>query len=117
MQQYLIDLTNFNEETTSLRLDYEADIDAYRSERQLYEVQLLNYREELAELEVDRVTATSSAESTIEALNDDFGWTFVDRDNESAYFGTLSRTWLAQAIIILVLLSGTVIMQKRKDVA
>ena len=117
MQQYLDELFAYNETITQLRQAYEAEIAAYRVERELHQVRLIAYQSELAELELSRAAATGSAEARIRFFYNDFGWTFVDKQDEAGYLRTLLTTWLAQSTIILLLFAGTVIMQRRRDMA
>lgn len=115
--QYLSDLAVYNEEIAQLQTDYETDLAAYRVERELYQVELAAYHTELAELQVGRAKATGSAEASIRVFNDDFRWSFADKEDDVAYYSTILSVWGAQVIIILVLLTGIAIMQKRRDLA
>lgn len=117
LQQYLNELSAFNEEVTEIRHAYEIDLAHYRVERELHQVRQFVYQTELTELELNRAAATGSAEARIRFFHNDFGWTFVDKENEGLYMQTLLTTWLAQSTIILVLLAGTLVMQRRRDVA
>jgi hypothetical protein len=116
LQAYLDELAAYNDEVSSLRQDFENELAEWRAEQQLYQAQLVRYQTELAELEVDRATAIGSAETSIRRFNDDYGWTFVDQDNQEAYYRRMLSTWAAQLIIISVLFVGTIVMQKRRDV-
>jgi hypothetical protein len=80
-------------------------------------VELAAYHTELAELQVGRAKATGSAEASIRVFNDDFRWSFADKEDDVAYYSTILSVWGAQVIIILVLLTGIAIMQKRRDLA
>jgi ABC-type multidrug transport system ATPase subunit len=84
--------------------------------QQLFQLQMATYQREVAELEIARGKATSSAEARIRLFNEDFAWTFVDKDSDD-YNRTLFTTWSAQAAIMLVLFVGTILLQKRRDVA
>jgi hypothetical protein len=117
LQQFLTDLFAFNEEVTRLRHTYEIDLAHYRVEREMHQVRQFVYQAELAELELSRAAAIGSAEARIRFFHNDFGWTFVDKSDEARYFRTLLTTWIAQSTIILILLAGTIIMQRRRDVA
>ena len=58
-----------------------------------------------------------SAESSIQLYKDQFGWTFVNKNDRAGYLNKLYITWGAQAIIIVLLLAATIILQKRREVA
>jgi hypothetical protein len=48
-------------------------------------------------------------------MTQNFGWTWIDKDDSAAYLGKLAGTWIAQGVIMGVLLVGIVFFQKRKD--
>lgn len=116
LQAYLNDLGIYNDEVASLQDEYKERIDDWQAEQESYMDDIRAYQEELTELKVKRAVAVGAAESTIENYKDDFGWTFVDKADEEGYHRSLFGTWAAQLIIILVLLAGTVFMQKKRDV-
>jgi ABC transport system ATP-binding/permease protein len=117
LQQYLQALLAYNDTVTQLRQAYEGELATYRVEQELHQVRLAAYQADLAELELLRAAASGSAEARIGFFYDDYGWTFVDKSDDAAYLRTLLTAWAAQLTIILVLFTGTIIMQKRRDVA
>lgn len=116
LQLYLSELDKYNAEVATLQDDYKAEIDSWQQEQEDYKDKIQTYQEDLTELEVKRATAIGAAESTIERYKDDFGWTFLDKEDRGNYLKTIVKTWIAQVVIILVLFVGTVYMQKRRDV-
>jgi hypothetical protein len=127
MQLYLSELDAYNAEVTQLQEDYndevtelqdqyKADIEEWQEANEDYKDAFATYQEDLTELEVDRAIAIGAAESIMEQYKDDFGWTFVNKDDRSEYLKTIVFTWIAQIAIILVLFGATVYMQKRRDV-
>ncbi|MCI0398652.1 MAG: FHA domain-containing protein [Chloroflexi bacterium] len=116
MNQYFEQLAAFNREVAEAQAVYEADVAAYRVEQELHEVQQTAYQAEKAELEIARAAATSSAEAQIRIFYEDFSWTFVNKENRADYYGTVLTVWVAQIVIIFLLLAGTVFVQKRRDV-
>jgi ABC transport system ATP-binding/permease protein len=117
MQAYLVELGEYNTAVSQLQREYQVDAATYSVERELHQVRTFVYRGDLAELELTRAAAIGAAESRIRFFHDDFGWTFVDKNDEATYFQTLFTAWVAQLIIILVLFLGTVALQRRRDVA
>jgi ABC-type multidrug transport system ATPase subunit/pSer/pThr/pTyr-binding forkhead associated (FHA) protein len=113
--EYLNQLDTYNDEVEKLRDDYKAEVDAWKDEQDKYKEDLIAYRTRLTDLEVKRATAVGSAESTIRRFKDQYGWTFVNKEDRPAYLKTLYTTWTAQIIICLVLFIGTVLMQKRQE--
>ena len=63
-----------------------------------------------------RAIAIGAAESSIERFKDDFGWTFLNKDDKKVYYPGLLKSWLAQIVIISILFGATVFVQKRRDV-
>jgi hypothetical protein len=116
IQPYLDKLDNYNDEVTKLNDDYKAKEKVYKTQQEDFKDALTKYRIDLTDLEVKRATAVGSAESTIRRFKDQYGWTFVNKKDRSAYLKTLFTTWGAQIIICLILFTGTVIMQKRTEV-
>jgi ABC-type multidrug transport system ATPase subunit len=83
---------------------------------ELFQVQMAAYQTEVAEQELARGKATSSAEARIRLFKEDFEWTFVDKDGAD-YNRTIAVVWGAQVAIMLVLFVATIVFQKRRDVA
>jgi len=115
LQKYLNDLNVFNNDVSKLQDDYKVRINAWQDEQVQYKDQIKTYQKDLTELEVKRALAIGSAEATIKRFKDDYGWTFLDKQNRGEYLGTIFETWIAQLVIILVVFFGTVIMQKRRE--
>jgi hypothetical protein len=70
----------------------------------------------LTDLEVNRAIAIGAAESSIERYKDDFGWTFLNKEDKKVYYAGLIKTWIAQIVLITLLFGATVFVQKRRDV-
>jgi hypothetical protein len=116
LQIYLNDLTVYTDEVSELQDEYKDEIDAWQEEQESYKDEMVVYQEELTELEVKRAIAIGAAEASIERYKEDFGWTFMDKDNREKYLGTIFSTWAAQVLIISIIFLGTIFMQKRRDV-
>jgi len=115
LQKYLADLDVYNKDVDKIRTDYQTKIDDWKKEQDNYKTAIETYQTDLTELKVKRAIAVGSAESTIRRYKDDYGWTFINKEDRTTYLNTLYTTWGAQSIIILVLFIGTVIMQKRRE--
>ena len=103
---------NYNDEVTKRQDDYKAKINAWQDEQETYRTQIEAFQKD----EVKRAVAIGAAESTIENYQKNFGWTFVDKEDQAGYHKVLFGTWGAMLVIILVLLAGTVYMVKKRDV-
>ena len=117
LQKYLSDSANYNDEASQRQEEYKKEIDVWQDKQEVYKDDLKTYQVDITNLKVDRATAVGSAESTISRFKDQYGWTFVDKKDRSAYLQMLITTWIAQIIICIVLFIGTIIMQKRSEVA
>lgn len=115
LQKYLADLDTYNQDVDEIRNKYQEDIDAWKAEQDTYKTDIETYQKDLTELKVKRAIAVGSAEATIRRYKDDYGWTFINKNDRQNYLNTLYTTWGAQSIIILVLFVGTVILQKRHE--
>ena len=116
LQVYLNDLNIYNDEVAKLQDEYKTEINHWQDEQESYKDDIQTYQEDLTELEVKRALAVGSAEATIKRYQDDYGWTFLDKDDRENYLRTIIKTWIAQLVIIVVVFTGTVIIQKRRDI-
>ena len=112
---YLVALQDYQEEVNRIQDQYKAEIEAYQAEGEIYKAEVTAYQTELAHWGIDRMSAISGAEGLIDTMNDNFGWTFVNKDDTLSYSMRISFTWFAQGIIILVMAGLTLILIKRKD--
>ncbi len=115
LQKYLADLDTYNKDVDEIRTKYQEDIDTWKAEQDSYKTDIETYQKDLTELKVKRAIAVGSAEATIRRYKDDYGWTFINKNDRENYLNTLYTTWGAQSIIILILFVGTVILQKRHE--
>lgn len=107
---------NYNDQVTKQQDDYKAEINKWQQANEDYKDTFATYQKDLTELKVKRAVAVGAAESTIENYQKNFGWTFVDKQDQAGYHKLLFGTWGAMLVIILVLLAGTIYMVKRRDV-
>jgi ABC-type multidrug transport system ATPase subunit/pSer/pThr/pTyr-binding forkhead associated (FHA) protein len=110
---YQADLEAYQAEVAAFQTE---ESEAYAQELQEYNEEILSYQAELAAWVGAREASAGLAEAMIRQFKQDFGWTFVNKENESVYLSTVSNTWIAQGIIIIVLFGAILIVQKRKDV-
>ena len=120
--EYREKIQAWQEEATQIQDSYRAEVEVYRAELQVFEAEVGAYQERFATRERERVewqiaqeASILPAESIIRQFYGGFGWTFVDQSNPDVYPSTIYRTWIAQVIIIVVLLGLILVAQKRKD--
>ena len=116
LQAYLAELDTYNQEVADIQDQYKSDMDDWQDAQETYKDELEQYQEDLTELEVKRAISIGSAEGSIKRYKEDFGWTFMDKEDREKYLGTIFMTWAAQAVIIFIIFLGTIFMQKRRDV-
>ncbi len=125
--EYLDALEAYQEEVGEIQAAFQADLDAYRAEAAVFQSETVavetaraEYLEARARWEAQNQAAIAAAvlpaEETIGRTERDFGWLFVDKNNEAEYWGTITTTWIAQSTIIGLLFFLILILQKRKDV-
>jgi ABC-type multidrug transport system ATPase subunit/pSer/pThr/pTyr-binding forkhead associated (FHA) protein len=117
LQTYLGALNQYNADVSKLQDGYKEKINAWQDAQEQYKNLIETYQKDLTELKVKRALAIGSAEATIQRYKEDYGWTFLDKKDRGNYLGLIIKTWIAQLIIIAIVFTGTVIMQKRRDVA
>lgn len=96
--------------------DYEADNREYIEAQMAWTVEQARLEGELQAWQARREASVIGPEQLIRQFQPEFGWTFVDKNNESEYWGTIFKTWLAQSSIIFLLFLAILVLQKRKDV-
>ncbi len=115
MSEYFLKLQDYQKEVKGIQDLYKAEMETYEARADLYSEDMEKYQKDLAEWEIERNGAVSSAEGLIEPIYDNFKWTFVDKSDKAAYYGKISRTWMMQGVIILVLMVAAVLLIWRKD--
>ncbi|MFN2137981.1 MAG: FHA domain-containing protein [Candidatus Promineifilaceae bacterium] len=116
------EVTAWQEQANQIQADFDAQMDLYRADVALYRAQVEDYQERALAAEraqVERRIAIESAvlpaEELIRQFEPGFGWSYVDKNDASAYRSMIIYTWAAQLLIIVVLFVLTMVMQKRKD--
>jgi hypothetical protein len=116
MAEYLDALEVWQEEVDVIQSDYQAQLDVYQDELEDYQDARADYERENGEWKADRASAVVPAETLIERMDRDFGWTFVNKEDPAVYYGKIFQTWIAQGIYSTVLFVTILFLQKRKDV-
>jgi hypothetical protein len=116
MAEYFGALERYQDDVAQIQDLYKAHMKAYQAEADLYAVQAKAYQEERTTWMMTRTGSIEAAEGVVEIFNRDFGWTFTDKSDRSTFLARVAMTWVAQLVIILVLLAGVFLAVKRKDV-
>jgi hypothetical protein len=112
---YLVALQDYQEEANLIQDQYKADIEDYQARGDVYKAEVTAYQTELAEWGIDRMSAISSGEGLIKNMVEEFGWTFVNKEDSSYYYRRIITTWIAQSLLILIMFGITLFLIKRKD--
>jgi hypothetical protein len=115
MVQYMNALKSYQDEVQVIQDQFRSEMDLYRSQADLYAAQMKDYQTAKISYDAARSTAVGSAEALIKGNIDMMGWTFVNTRNIGNLITWITRTWIAQFIIIgvyFVLILGLI---KRKD--
>jgi ABC-type multidrug transport system ATPase subunit/pSer/pThr/pTyr-binding forkhead associated (FHA) protein len=115
MADYFEAMEAYQEETEQIQDEYKTEMKAYEAEADIYQAEMEAYQEQQLEWEIARAKAVDSAEGLVESFNEEFGWTFIDKENPRVFASRTAITWAAQGLIILLLLGGVLLIVKRKD--
>lgn len=115
MAEYFEAMEVYQEEVTAIQDEYRAEMEGFEAEAEVYQAEMEAYQEENLEWEITREAAVNPAEGLIGTIYEDYGWTFVDKNDTQAFWSKILTTWTAQVVIIVVLLLGVLLMVKRKD--
>jgi hypothetical protein len=115
MAGYLTSLQNYQEEVNRIQALYKADIENYQALGEIYKDEATEYQTKVTQWRIDRLSAINSAEGLIAVMYNDFGWTFINKDDNLGYYQRIILTWMAQGILIVIMAGITLIFIKRKD--
>jgi ABC-type multidrug transport system ATPase subunit len=94
---------------------YEEELQQFRSDAQEYQACIVNAESAQVEYRIAVEAAVLPAEELIRQFYPGFGWTYVDKEDTSAYRSMIITTWIAQLVIILILFVLIMFLLKRKD--
>jgi ABC-type multidrug transport system ATPase subunit/pSer/pThr/pTyr-binding forkhead associated (FHA) protein len=114
---YLESLKDYQDQVEKIRSDYKAQVDQYQAEADIYTAEVADYQKERVQWEINRASAIEPAEASIDLAIEQFGWSFMNKADPEVFWFRLGKTWFAQSLIIAVLFTGILVLQKRKDVA
>jgi ABC-type multidrug transport system ATPase subunit/predicted component of type VI protein secretion system len=114
---YFQDFKVWKANAESIQADYEARLAAYQAQAAIYQTEVVAYQQALAEYQIPRNAAIGKSEGLVKKIQEDMGWTFVDKHDLVASAIKVGGGWAAQSFIIGLLFVGIVILQKRKDAA
>jgi hypothetical protein len=101
---------------SQVQADYKRQIEAYQAQSEVYKSEVITYQTELAEWQIAQASAVTPAESVVDQFYKNFPWIYVDKEDSVTYWAKITKTWLVQSFIIVVLFVAILFLQKRKDV-
>jgi len=115
MVQYMNALKSYQDEVQVIQNQFRSEMDLYRSQADLYTAQMKDYQTAKISYDAARITAVSSAEALIKSNIDMMGWAFVNIRDIENLITWITKTWIAQLIIISVYFVLILVFIKRKD--
>ncbi len=115
LTEYLEALRIYQEETDRIRADYELRIEAHQSQAEVFQAEFKASQEELIDWQMQRNAAVGAAEGLIDGLTQEFGWTFVNKNDAGQYWSRIFTAWFAQVVISSALFLLILFFIKRKD--
>ncbi|HUV27494.1 MAG TPA: FHA domain-containing protein [Anaerolineales bacterium] len=115
MVQYMNALNSYQDEVQLLQDQFRSEMDLYRSRADIYTAQIKDYQIERISYDAARIKAIGTAGALIQGNKEMMGWAFVNVRDVNNLITWITKTWLAQLIIIgvyFVLILGFI---KRKD--
>jgi hypothetical protein len=115
MSEFFNELKAWEAQVTQIQADYKRTISAYQAQAEVYKVEAVAYQEALAKWQIARASAIEPAESFIKEVSEDYGWTYVNKENKPVYLRKIFIDWVAELALISLLFVGILLMMKRKD--
>jgi len=115
--QYMNALQSYQDGVTRIQDDYRNQMKLYEAEAKVYQAEMVKYQEALSKYEIARNSAVKGAEGLIESVTEEFGWAWVNKNNPQEFWPWLTRTWVAQGVLIGVYFIIILFLIKKKDVA
>jgi ABC transport system ATP-binding/permease protein len=116
MADFFAALQVWEGQASQVQADYKRQIEAYQAQSEVYKSEVITYQTELASWQIAQASAVTPAESVVDQFYKNFPWIYVDKEDSVTYWAKITKTWLVQSVIILVLFVAILFLQKRKDV-
>src|SRR3990170_4064695 len=115
MSEYFDQLKVWENDVQGIQDNYKREVAAYQSRADVFEAEMAVYQEDLAKWNIARAASVEPAESVLGLSVTNIGWSFVDKENPSAFRSHIAFAWIAQLIMIAILMVAILILQKSKD--
>jgi ABC-type multidrug transport system ATPase subunit len=116
MADFFTALQEWEGQATQIQEDYKRQVEAYQAGAEVYKTEITAYQTERIDWEFARGKAVAPAEGLIGEFYENFKWIHVNKNDSVTYWAKITRTWLVQSFIIVILFAAILVLQKRKDV-
>jgi len=116
MADFFTAIKAWEAQATQIQDDYKRQIQAYQAQSEVFKSEVIAYQTELVNWQIAQASAVTPAEAVIDQFYSNFDWIHVDKNNSSAYWSKIIKTWTVQSGIILILFVAILFLQKRKDI-
>ncbi|MEN8171327.1 MAG: FHA domain-containing protein [Chloroflexota bacterium] len=112
---YMVSLQKYQEEVNRIQENYKTEIKNYQTLADAYKVEATAFQTKVTQWGIDRMSAVNGAEGLIAVMHNDFGWTFINKEDTGGYYKQVLITWISQCILIVIMGGITLFLIKRKD--
>lgn len=112
MAEFFTAIQEWEVQATAVQEDYKRQIEDFQVRAKVYEAEKIAYETARVELQV----AVAPAEAIVGNFYNGVGFAYVNKEDSAAYLAKITKTWLVQSSIILILFGAILFLQKRKDV-
>lgn len=112
MAEFFTALQEWEVQATAVQEEYKRQIEDFQVRAKVYEAEKIAYETARVEIQV----AVAPAEGIVNTFYQGTGWAYVNKEDSAAYLAKLTKTWMVQFSIILILFGAILFLQKRKDV-
>ena len=116
MAQYSEAMQAWRDQSEGIRDGYMAEMESYERDADLYRAEMENYQTEYSTWKSKREGLVDQAVKALTAIDEEYYWAFVNKEDTQAYWSKIVTSWVAQGVIIGILILGVLWMVKRKDV-
>jgi ABC transport system ATP-binding/permease protein len=115
MVKYLNSLQTYQDQVKLIQDQYRSQMSQYENQAKIYQAQMESYQKSFLAYEAARSTAVQAAEGELDNFREQYGSTFINKNDPAIFWPWLLKAWSAQLIIIGVYFILILIIFKRKD--
>ena len=116
MAEFATKLEDFRSNAKIVEDNFRKDMAEWEAELKVYQAEQVAYETARVNQQIALQSAVAPAEGIVKTFYDGISWSYVDKEDRPAYFAKITKTWLVQLFICLILFVAILYLQKRKDV-